>query len=160
MFTEKAIITKLSTLIGDEVDYLPYNIREQKIFYGAPPIEIKNGLQYVFARLKEPRSKLIMGLNAKGVFVNNLNTSGVVEIALMNGVASCGVIQSINATGIPLPITGVDLQSGGTSGFLATACRLVATPEWRRGKFPGLSIFTFETERLIISGGIRLATQS
>jgi hypothetical protein len=97
-----------------------------------------------------------MGLGGNGVFVGNQNKSGIIEIAVLSGTITVGGLQVMELTGIPFPIIATDKATGGTSGFVASACRRVSTPEWRRAKFPNFEIFTYATPSLIISEGIRL----
>jgi len=59
-------------------------------------------------------------------------------------------------TGIPFPIAVTDLDSAGTSTVIASACRLIGTPEWRRSRLPGIKIYTFGTPMLKISDGLRM----
>lgn len=148
------IIKQINKLIG-EVNYAPYNLKDTTVMLGTPQVPMV-GLQYCFARFNSPRRRLIQSLNTKGVFVSNLNTAGTMEIGLLSGTVSNGQIQAMQLTGIPFPIVMVDEKSGATSSAIGTACQLIATPEWRRAAFPGVTVYTFETARLIISHGIRL----
>lgn len=151
-----SLIKKIKELFGNRVNYRPYNIRSTEIMYGTPPTPIL-GLAYVFARHNRPQTKLIMGFTGTGPFVSNNNSSGIIEIGIMTGSASCAGIEVMDLTGIPFPIIVTDKDSGGTSTVVASACRRTDTPEWRRDKLPGISIFTFSTPRLLISDGLRLA---
>jgi hypothetical protein len=139
----------------DQLAYLPYSINDVAVAFGAPPAPIVS-LDYVFARHNAPQNKMFSSLTGSGVFVVNANQSGIVEFGIMNGSISAGVIEVAQTLGIPFPITITDLSSGGTSSVLATACREVETPEWRREAFPGVRVYTFETPRLLIFHGIRL----
>jgi len=138
-----------------EIAYLPHSISDIKIIYGVPPVPII-GLNYIWAKHNVPQVKLFKCLTSSGVFGSNLNTSGIIEIGILDGSLSCGGIQIMGLTGIPFPIIVTDLNSGGTSTVVATACRQAGTPEWRKEAFVGVQIFTFETPRLLISQGIKL----
>lgn len=148
------LIKEINSLVG-EVNYSPYNLNDTTVMLGLPQVPMV-GLQYCWARFTAPRNRRVQCMTGKGVFVSNLNTSGVMEIALLSGTVSNGHIQAMQLTGIPYPIVMIDGKSGGTSSAIGTACQLVATPEWRRAAFPGLNVYTFETPRLVISQGIRL----
>lgn len=150
-----AIAKLLGAFTGEKVDYVPYDIENTKIYYGVPPFKI-GGFDYVFARRNNPETGMIMGLTGTGVFVDNINKSGIIEIGLQNGSLSGGAMQIANLTGIPFPITITDTSSKGTSTVLGTACRLTKTPEWRRALFPSLTIYTLETPNLLISQGVRI----
>jgi hypothetical protein len=150
------LIKKYNDLFGSNINYRPYNIKNTQFLYGAPPVPI-TGLQYVFAKHDYAQTKLVKCLTGKGIFVSNQSKSGLIELALMQGSPTCAGIQIVDFTGIPFPILITDLDSGGTSTVIASACRRVDTPEWRREAMPGLSIFTFATPRLLISDGLRLA---
>jgi hypothetical protein len=148
------LIKEINRLVG-RVNYAPYNLKDTMVMVGTPQVPMI-GLQYCWARYTAPRRRRIQCFTCKGVFVANLNTAGVMEIAILSGTVSNGHIQAAQLTGIPFPIVMVDGKSGGTSSAIGTACQLVATPEWRRAAFPGVTVYTFETTRLVISHGIRL----
>lgn len=148
------IIKAINKLVG-RVNYAPYNLKDTTVMLGIPQLPIV-GLQYCWARHTAPRRRRIQCMTGKGVFVSNLNTAGVMEIGILSGTVSNGQIQAMQLTGIPYPVIMIDEKSGGTSSAIGTACQLIATPEWRRAAFPGITVYTFETARLIISHGIRL----
>jgi len=139
----------------DRVIYVPYNIKDTKLFVGIPPTLII-GLDYVFARYNEPRWKRIKGVNGKSRFAKNKDDSGIIEFGIIGGSLSCGVIQLLEELQIPFPISIQDFSSAGTSFVLADSCVRVDTPEWRREATVGLQVYTFETNTLAISNGIRL----
>lgn len=147
------LIRELNKLVG-KVNYSAYNLNDNKILIGNPQVPI-SGLQYVWAKYKRPRRRLVNSMNTKGVFVSNLSLAGIVEVGILAGTASNAQIQALQLTGIPYPISAFDTKSKGTSFFLATSCQLVMTPEWRRARFPGITVYTFETPRLIVSHGLR-----
>jgi hypothetical protein len=97
-----------------------------------------------------------MCLTGKGIFIPNINSSGIIEIGIMNGSASCAGIELLELTGIPFPLAATDGDTGGTGTILASACRRVGTPEWRREALPSIDIHTFHTPQLIINNGLRL----
>ena len=148
-------IGKIKDVFGDKVNYKPYDLRDTVIMYGVPPVPIK-GLEYVYAQHMQPRTKLVMSLTGDGVFVGNQNQAGIIEIDIMTGSVSCAGIEVMELTGIPFPMAITDKSTAGTSTVLASACRRVGTPEWRREAFPGISVFTFATPRLLISDGLRM----
>lgn len=120
-----------------------------------PPVPFI-GLQYVYVQHNSPQTRLFMGLSGHGVFVENKNSSGIIEIGLLSGSVSIAGIQVLELTGIPFPIAITDLDSGGTSTVVASACRRVSTPVWRRQAMPGIEVITLATPQLIISEGLRL----
>lgn len=137
---------------------MPYSIAKIDIFYGAPPVPVV-GLHYIFARHNVPQTRLIMSLNSSGVFAGNNNKSGIIEMGIMNGSLTCAGFQLMDTTGIPFPIIAVDRTSGGSSQVVASACRRVNTPEWRRAALPGIDIYTFETPRLYMFDGLRIVEE-
>lgn len=145
-------------MLGGRVDYMPHNIKDTTVMYGIPPFLV-GGLDYVFARYTNAQNKLVMSLNAKGVFVRNRNKSGIIEFGILNGTATGAGIQLAEMPGIPFPIIVSDSSTGGTGTCVALKCKRVGTPEWRRGASPGLDIYTFESSTLLISTGTRLPTQ-
>ena len=151
----KALIKEISKHFGDFPVYKAHNLREVTFLYGTPPVRIV-GLQYVLARHNYQQTIPKQCLTGKGVFLANKNNSGIIELGIMTGSASCAGIQVMDFTEIPFPISVSDGTSGGTSTVVASACRRIGTPEWRREKEPGLTIFTFYATRLLISDGLRL----
>ncbi len=149
------IINALHRFFGDNVNYLPYSMANVAAFAGNPYEPIV-GLQYIWARHDEPQTTLVMSLNSKGAFLANNNKSGTIEIAVLGESFSAGKLQIADFTGIPFPIFVTDTTTGGTSYVLGSACRRVDTPTWRRNLAPSLNIYTFATERLFISDGVRL----
>ncbi len=149
------LLSKVNDVLKDRVDFLPYNLRDVLVLYGVPPTPIK-GLGYVFARHNRSQTRLVMGLSGKGVYLNSKNKSGIIEFATMTGSGTGGIVQLFELTGIPMPIIVQDIASGGTSLATAPSCRRIGTPEWRREKFPGVDIFTFACDNLVISDGVRL----
>jgi hypothetical protein len=149
-----ALIKAVNESLGGEVDYLPYNINDTVITIGLPPVPV-NGLQYIAARYTAVQSRYIPSLTGGGVYVSNLNGRGVIEIALMSESATVGAIQAYSLTGVPIPIYATDRATGGTSFCAAPETKVITTPEWKREAFPGLTIFTFEAKRLLISHGVR-----
>lgn len=150
-----AIAKLLGAFSGAKIDYVPYSMEDVVIMYGIPPFKV-GSLDYVFAQRANPEARMVMGLNAKGVFVNNRNKSGIIEFGLQNGSLSGGAIQVANLTGIPFPVAVTDKSSKGTSTVLGSACRMIQTPGWRRALFPDLTIYTLHTPRLLISQGVRI----
>ncbi len=150
-----AIAKLLGAFTGGKVDYVPYSMDDVVIMYGVPPFKV-GGIDYVFAQRTNDEVRMVMGLNGKGVFIENKNKSGIIEFGLQNGSLSGGAIQVANMTGIPFPVAITDKSSKGTSTVLGSACRLIQTPGWRRDLFPGLTIYTLHTPRLLISQGVRI----
>jgi len=148
------LIEKVNIAMGEHVNYRAYNLRDTKILFGVPPVPIK-GIDYIMAQHLESQNNLVMGLTGKGVFVSNNNKSGIIEIGLMAGSVSCAVMEVATLAGIPFPIFVNDNKSYGTSNVVATECKRIGTPQWRRSAVPGLEIFTFHTPLLVMSGGIR-----
>lgn len=149
----KNLIKQLNELVGSP-NYTPYNLKQTIVSVGVPQIPIK-GLHSFSAWHTSSRRRLVMSMTGDGVFVHNKNTAGVVEISILAGSASCAEIQIMQLTGIPFPIVAVDTKSNGTSSAVATACQLIQTPPWRRGRTPGITVYTFETPRLVLSHGVR-----
>lgn len=139
-------------------DYLAYNINDTKVAVGLPPVPMV-GIEYVSASMLNNQVTRMSTLNNKGVFVSNGNMAGVVEIGLLSESASVGAIQAYSLVGLPIPIYSTDIKTAGTSFIFADACRVVKTPQWKRAAAPGITIFSFETNRLIISHGLRLSEQ-
>jgi len=150
----KELLNKLNELVG-KVNYLPYNIADTSIVLGTPQVPMV-GVEYVWARYDAQQTTMIKSLNGKSIFVSNNNRTGTIEFGLLDGTASNGAVEILNLTGIPFPINIVDSKTGGTSRVLGTACRLIATPEWRRDAIPGVNIYTFSCARLEVNQGIRL----
>jgi hypothetical protein len=155
MTMEKLLSALSEHYPGDQILYMPYDIRDTKIAYGTPAIPI-SGLDHVIVKHRAARTKLVMGLSGTGSFVDNINMAGSVEIGILAGSVTGGGIEMAGLTGIPFPILISDLSSGGTSGILASACRLTVTPDWRREATPGVDVYVFETPRLLISRGLHL----
>lgn len=152
--------TAIAKLLGkfdqlQQIDFLPYSINDIDIKYGVPPVPVI-GLHRVSARYQNNQKKLFKSLTGGGVFASNANQSGFIEFEILNGSPTCGGVQLMSLTGIPFPITVVDLNSGGTSTVISSACQQTVTPEWRKEATPGTIIYTFETPRLLISQGVRL----
>lgn len=150
------VLELIKTFVGvsGTPHYVPYNIKDTQIVYGVPAVGI-TGLHYIFARHNQPQNKRFGCLTGGGFFASNLNTSGIIEIGLLEGSASCAVFQIQAMTGIAYPLVATDTSTAGTSLISCDACRLVGTPEWRRERTVGLSVFTFEAKRLGISLGMR-----
>lgn len=146
---------QIQEMFSDEPNFRPYNIKNNIILYGAPPVPFK-GINYLYSRYNNPQTKLVMCLKGTGIFVSNRDQSGIIEVGILDGSVSCAGIQVMESTGIPFPIAVIDTDSGGLSSIAASACRRVGTPEWRRDKVVGIKTFTFETPRLFISDGLRL----
>jgi hypothetical protein len=140
--------------VFDRLAYAPHNMSKVRLFYGVPPVPI-SGLYYVWAKHDNPQTVLKMGLDSKGRFIPNKNQSGTIEFALIDGSVSNGIFQLAILTGIPFPIVSYDTQSAGTSFVAAGAAKRVATPEWRKEKAIGMQIYTFKTQVLITSTGIK-----
>lgn len=138
----------------DRVDYVSYNFKDVLFLYGAPPINV-SGLHYVFARHNFPQRKMIMDLRAKGFAASNRNKSGIIEFGILEGSISTAAIEVIQLTGIPAPINVIDRSSNGLSTVTCKSAVQVGTPEWRREKLPGISVYTFETAELYIARGPR-----
>ena len=155
----KDLAAKINDAFGRDLHYLPYDISKVDVSYGTPPNVVK-GLEYVFARHFNPQTQMVMSLTGKGVFVGNNNMSGVIEFAVLGESVSSGMVQLSELAGIPFPIFITDRTTGGTSFVIGTACRQVATPDWRRELLPNLNIYTFSTPRLIMSNGVRLPETS
>ncbi|MCP4537160.1 MAG: hypothetical protein GY832_08425 [Chloroflexi bacterium] len=150
------LINKINNLVGGDVHYLPYNIKNTKVTYGVPPVPIR-GIQSLFARHSSRQVRRVGSLTSKSVFVSNKNQAGVIGFVLMAGTVSCAAIEVMALSGIPFPITGTDVSTGGSGLFLGTACRPIGTPEFRREAMPGFTVYTFEVDRLIINQGVRLS---
>jgi len=148
-----SLIREVNELVGTP-SYKPYNLTQTKVTIGIPQIPIV-GLHNFVAWHSAPRRRLVLSMTGGGVFVSNLQTAGIIEMHILSGTRSCGQIQVMQLTGIPYPIAAVDTESSGTSSVLGTACQLVSTPHWRRSKRPGITVYTFETPRLIVSHGVR-----
>jgi hypothetical protein len=147
----------VKSLVGwgsQRVDYVPHDINDVMVMVGVPPIRVR-GLEYVMAQRSVSPQKLHMCLTGNGTFTRNTNQSGIIEIAVLAKTLSVTMLELINI-GIAWPIAITDTGTAGLSTVLADKAMRVATPEWRKGKFPGLDIFTFATPRLIISHGTQL----
>lgn len=148
------LIKSINEFFGDRLNYKPYNIRTTDILYGTPPVPIK-GWQYLAAKHDAPQTRLVKSLTSGGVFVSNQCSAGTIEIGLLANSVSVAAIQVIELLGIPFPIL-VNDKDAILSTVVASACRRVDTPEWRRESTPGINVFTFATPRLLISDGLRL----
>jgi len=153
-------IKQIAKLLGDKdlletIAYAPYKFTDNKVLFGAPPTPLI-GLDFITARHLNPQRKRFQCLTGRGVFASNINTAGVIEVGIMTGSLSQGLIEVMQATGIPYPIIIQDISSGGTSSVIATACQLVETPEWKRELMTGVTVYTFESARLFINHGIKL----
>lgn len=148
-----ALIKAIEERVG-QLHYAPYNIEDILVSIGLPPVPIV-GLHYIIARYNRDRSRLRNDLRGGGVFVNNLNSSGVVEIGLLSESASAATIVTYARAGVAFPIASTDTQTLGTSSIAATECKLIRTPEWRRDRTVGVTVFTFETPRLLVNHGLR-----
>lgn len=149
-----ALVKAIAEKVG-RLDYVPYNIKDTKIMVGVPSVPIV-GLEYIFAKHFQWRTKMRMSLTGRGIFTSNRSSSGMIEVAVLSESASSAAMQTYGLTGVNIPISATDIKTAGTSFFIASNCRLVNTPEWRRAASPGLAIFTFHTPRLLISNGLRL----
>jgi hypothetical protein len=141
--------------LGGEIPYKPYDFSNVSVLVGTPPLRI-TGLQYIFSRHTAPQTGLVMSLTGGGAFVSNYNQSGIIELGILRGTVSGAAIQMIDLAGIPYPIAITDEASGGTSTVLASGCRRVGTPEWRRSATTGIDVYTFESPRLALSDGLLL----
>ncbi|GEM_PF-5687349 len=140
--------------LKEKTSYVPWNMEDIEIFYGVPPLKIQ-GVEAVRAYHSNPQMRLVMSLTGKGVFVRNQNTSGIIEIDLLNGSASCAGIEALELTGIPFPMSVIDKATNGLGSATGTACHVVGTPMWNRHKFPGLFTYTFAMPRLIWLNGMK-----
>ena len=155
----KDLVDKINNRLGGGLDYMPYDISKVNVSIGTPPNAV-TGLDYVVAAHFNTQNTMVMSLTGKGIFLGNNNMSGFIEFGLLGESVSGGLIQLTEVTGIPFPIFVTDRTTGGTSFVDGTACRQVATPEWRRELSPSTNIFTFSTPRLVISNGVRLPNGS
>jgi hypothetical protein len=150
-----SLINTINSASGAEIPYQPYDFSNVSVLVGTPPLKI-TGLQYILSRHNAPQTTLVMSLTGGGVFLGNHNMSGIIELGILSGTVSGAAIQMINLAGIPFPVAITDDASGGTSTVLASGCRRVGTPEWRRSAVTGIDIYTFETPRLLLSDGLLL----
>jgi len=139
----------------NEIVLTPYDFNDTTVLLGVPPVPLI-GLDYISAKLVNKISMRFQCLTGKAAFCSNVNLAGVIELGMLAGSLSQGHIQINDFVGIPYPILIQDKSSGGTSMIAGTGCKLVETPEWRRDAVPGLTIWTFEADRLFISHGIHL----
>ena len=151
----KDLVNKINNALGGGLDYMPYDISKVTVAIGAP-VNVVKGLDYVVAAHFNNQTSMVMSLTSKGVFIGNKNMSGFIEFGILGESISGGMIQLTELTGIPFPIFITDVTTGGTSFVIGSACRQVATPEWRRELSPNTNIYTFSTPRLVISNGVRL----
>lgn len=147
------ILRDLNEAIG-QVTYIPYNMKEIFVSYGMPPVPL-TGIDFISAAFVKPRVKSIPSLTGPGVFAKNKNQEGFIEIGILSSSLSSGAIQLLDYTGINFPVIAADGTTRGTSFIAGTKCRLIQTPEWRRDRVVGVTVFTFLTTRLIISHGLR-----
>lgn len=139
----------------DRIYYRPYSPRDIVISVGIPPEKL-DAWDFVWARYNKPQVKRFGNLGGRGVFVPNIDKSGILEIGVMQSSVDCGVMDIMELMGIAIPITVVDVGTAGTSGVIATSCRRVETPEWRRDAMLGIVLFTYEASFMSISWGIQL----
>lgn len=138
----------------NRINYKPYDFQKIQVLAGVPPAPI-HGLDFVIAYHNNPQSKLFGCLTGNGAFVANRNHRGIIEFGLQSDCVSAAVLQMLDFTGIPIPLAIIDLTTTGFSSVVASACRRVGTPRFRRRANPELQIYTFEAERLLISIGPR-----
>lgn len=157
MFTSSKVASVLDFFVGggEEIDYQHYCLNDTHVKLGIPPIDAR-GVDFVAARYLAAQNTLFQCLTGKGVFASNENTSGVIELGVLNGSVTQGHIDIMQLTGIPFPINLADTSSGGTSVVTATGCRMLEIPEWRRDAFPGVVVYTFTSSRMYINHGLRL----
>jgi hypothetical protein len=154
--TIQTLINVIQNISGDgNINYEAYNFADTQAFYGIPPIPLR-GLKRITADYTAPRARLFNCLTGSGVHVDNINTSGVIELEFMAGSVSGAAIQVMAETKQPLPIFIIDTKSGGTSTLIAPECRLIATPPWKREASPGVDIYTFSSVRMTKLIGVRL----
>lgn len=134
---------------------MSYSVRDSQVFIGAPPSPLF-GMSYVYSKHNQSQTITFQSLTGGGAYVPNKNHSGIIELGIINGSPSNAYIQLLELAGIPYPIKVTDLKSGDTSFAGAFACRRVGTPEWRRGRMPTLSVYTFYTHELLLSDGLRI----
>jgi len=140
--------------INGKVNYVPWNIEDVEIFYGVPPILIQ-GVDAVRAYRSNPAQRFVPSLTGRGVFVQNQNWSGIIEVDLLNASASCAAIEALELIGIPFPLAVVDKTTNGLGSAIGTSCRVVGTPHWHRAKMPGLYTYTFAATNLVILNGMK-----
>lgn len=154
-------IAAVANLVADyftgenDVVLLPYDFNDTKVLLGVPPVPLI-GLDYISARPLSRKAKRFQCLTGSATFVHNISLAGVIELGMLSGSMSQGHIQVNDFAGIPFPILIQDISSGGTSTVIGTGCQLIETPEWRRDAVPGLTIWTFEADRLLVSHGVHL----
>lgn len=139
----------------NEIVLTPYNFNDTKVLLGVPPVPLI-GLDFISAKNTNRKAKRFQCLTGSATFCHNNNLAGVIELGMLSGSLSQGHIQINDFVGIAFPILIQDKSSGGTSTVLGTGCSLIETPEWRRAAAPGLTIWTFEADRLLISHGVHL----
>lgn len=135
--------------------YRPYSPKDIVISVGIPPEKL-GAWDFIWARYNKPQVKLFKSLGGRGTFAKNTDKSGIIEIGVMQSSIDCGMMDIMELMGIAIPISIVDIGTGGTSGVLATSCRRVETPEWRRDAMPGITLFTYEASFMSISWGVQL----
>jgi hypothetical protein len=150
------LIDILSNQFGDEADYLAYNIKDTVVTLGLPPWPVV-GLDYIGASYNSPQVQRFPCLTGGGAFASAKGRSGIIEIGMLSSSASVAAVELLALTGVGFPIYSTDVGSAGTSFIFADACRLVSSPRWERSRALGITTFTFSTNRLIISHGVRLS---
>ena len=150
------IASVLSDMIPEpRIALEPYSFGDVQVFIGAPLTPLF-GLDYVAARHVNPQAKRFQCLTGRGVYAHNVNSAGIVEIGMLRGSPAQAIIDLMQASGVPYPLTVQDVRSGGTSQVMATGCQLTETPEWKREALPGVNIYRFETTRLFVMHGMQL----
>ena len=134
---------------------IPYTFTDTVVHMGTPLTRIE-GLHKIRARFRQPQAKLISGIGGGGTFVSNRNTSGEIELDVLQGSLSVGFIELFAASGVSLPIIISDIGSGGTSGVIGTGCQLLETAEFEREGEAGFLRFLFGADRMAMFHGIRL----
>jgi len=142
----------------DGIFYRPYSPTDVVVSVGAPPDKL-TAWDYVLAYHKHPQKKVFQSLGGGGCSVNNINTSGIIEVGILQSSTDCGLLDLLDQIGIPMPIICVDKGTGGTSGFTTLGASRVDTPKWRRALKAGVIQFTFETNALQIDWGVQLLEQ-
>jgi hypothetical protein len=160
MSIEALTVQLLKALAADSnVNYEPYNLRDTQVFYAIPPIPI-TGIDTIRAHYTAPQTRMIPSLVGGGIHVDNINTSGYVELGMMAGSVSGGAIQVMAAMKQPFPIIIEDGKSGGSGTVVATECRLGVTPPFRREALPGIDLYTFTAAKIAIVPGMRLLSDN
>lgn len=137
-----------------EVSYAPYSMEGVTLLAGVPPVPL-SAIESIVVYRDNPKTMMQMCLTGNGVFVNNRNLSGQIELTFMRESAASAVLQLFDLAGVPIPMYGTDGGTNGTSFFTTPACRQVQTPVWRKARKNGLAVLTFQAPKLIISAGVR-----